>query len=446
MIFLGTTEDGKGLNYDVIVYPKSNTAYGTITLTKQNENGVKLNGVTFILQKKNGENWVNYPDDTKAVLQTNSVGQITVDKLPVGDYRFVETDLGSNAGYILDNQTAYTFNVSLDNTSTTVVEPSSITVTNQKPTLNKVIALATRDSDDTNSIKDGTNSLDIGDTATYTITADVPTTIARLTTYKINDTMDAGLTFSETGFEIKGVKSDSSEDTLTKNTDYTLTSTAQSFEVNFTNANLANYKTLKLTYNAVLNTNADATSTGNKNSATLTYSTIVTTNYKSESNTNATSTTDPKTVTVYTGGLQIEKRENTRTGALLDGAVFKIATTKTNAEAKTFIKDADGNEITLTTADGKVSYKGLSYGTYYLVEVQAPSYTDGTETKYYNLLNKPVEITVDSTTYGANANIVINRKPTALPLTGAQGGIIVALAGCILVITGLVISRKKENK
>ena len=111
---------------------------------------------------------------------------------------------------------------------------------------------------------------------------------------------------------------------------------------------------------------------------------------------------------------------------------------------KNYIKDSNGNEITLTTGEeGLVSYKGLTYGKYYLVEVQAPSYEEEGQTKYYNLLDKPVEITVSNNTYTQNANIVINRKPTDLPYTGAIGGIGIVLIGFSLIGCAILIHKKK---
>ena len=64
---------------------------------------------------------------------------------------------------------------------------------------------------------------------------------------------------------------------------------------------------------------------------------------------------------------------------------------------------------------------------------------DEGETKYYNLLDKPVEITVSNNTYTANANVVINRKPTKLPNTGTIGAIAIVISGFSLIALAIII-------
>ena len=451
-----TTQNGTDLNYNVVVEPKNNTAYGRIVLTKEGLNSEKLKNVRFVLQKKDGQEWKDYPDATRAVLTTNNSGQITVENLPIGNYRFVETSIGEYTTYILDNKTGYEFNVSLNTADfTTVVTPESITVVNDKPLIEKEIDHITKNTNSNNTVVNAKNSADIGDTITYKTQTDIPRAIAMLATYKITDTMDEGLTFKQENFTVKA-----GSVTLTKDTDYTVTALEgnhgftlvikDSGKTKLDTAYKANSKKMEVTYDVLLNTDADVTSTGNQNKAKLSYANIVKTNYKGESNNSEsadkTVTTDEVKTKIYTGGLIIEKRENSRTGSLLSGAVFKIASTKTDAENGRYIKDSNGQEITLTTGqNGRVSYKGLTYGNYYLVEVQAPSYKDGqNETKYYNLLDKPVQITVGNNTYTENANIVINRKKTNLPYTGAVGSIITVLIGISIIGFAVIINKKNK--
>ena len=54
-----TTVDGDDWLYDVHVYPKNKTTYGGVTLEKQGKDGANLQGVTFVLQKQNGDTWTN---------------------------------------------------------------------------------------------------------------------------------------------------------------------------------------------------------------------------------------------------------------------------------------------------------------------------------------------------------------------------------------------------
>ncbi len=420
-----TDSDGKTLIYDVEVFPKNNTVYGGFVLNKQDSEGNALEGVTFELQKETStDTWTKYNTET---LATDENGNITLTGLPAGNYRFVE--LSTLTGYILDNNTTYDFTVSMDTDGSTKVEPDTVTIVNEKPTISKKITSTTT-----------SGSVKIGDSVTYEITADVPSTIANLTTYSITDTLDAGLTYNSDSLAIKG-----GEVTLTKDEDYSVSVNGQVVTITFTNANLADYDTVTLTYNATVNSNADATATGNTNKAELTYSTVVKQNYNNESNTETIAVTD-KTVNVYTGGFYIKKVDK-NSNVITTGATFKIAATEAEAKAGTYLKDENGDEITLTTGDdGYVSYKGLTYGTYWLVETQAPTYADNGTTKSYNLLTSPVEITVDVDSFSAdNAIDVVNKTGFQLPATGGVGTILIIAVGAVLIVSGFVIYRKGKN-
>ena len=485
-----TDSAGQNITYDVTVQPKNNTAYGQIVINKtktylRTPTTTAFEGVKFALQKYNGSTWVNYRAQGSSVDTTgttNSNGQITIDNLPIGQYRLIEVDDSTNqvnvsgAGYVLDNKTTYPFTVQLGNgtagneNKTYVVvngiatqNSNSITVDNPRPGIAKEITAIARNTIDTNGVNTvktvASKDIDIGDIVTYAITTDVPEDIAIMDTYVITEVVPVGLTIDQSS-----ISCSIGATTLVKDTDYTVTVTrGGTIIAEFDPTKLASStepyaplaSTVVLTYNATLNRNADATPAGNTTSATLTYSNRVNVNYAgtAQSDENRQTTTDPVTATVWTGGLQIEKREVTSTGALLNGAVFKIADSVAHANAGTYLKDETGTEITLTTAndgttDGVVTYKGLSYGTYYLVEVQAPTYLDGGETKTYNLLNKPITITIDadSFTEAEDVNVVINRRKTVLPNTGSIGAVAVLTVGITLLVLGIKQSKKnKEN-
>ena len=470
-----TDDNGDAITYDVTVQPKNNTAYGQIVINKtktelRTQTTTAFQGVKFILQKYNGSAWVNYraegaSTDTTGI--TNSSGQITIDNLPIGSYRLIEVDDSTNQvnvsgqGYVLDNKTTYPFTVQLGNGAagnenktyvvvdgTATQNTNSITVDNPRPGIAKEITAIARNTTDTNGVNlvktVAAKDIDIGDTVTYTITTDVPEDIAIMDTYIVTEVVPVGLTIDESSISARG--------TTRAIPPYTVDVTNNVITVEFDPAQLAGSDLAIVTYNATLNRNADATATGNTTSATLTYSNRVNEDYAGNTQTdeNRLTTTDPVTATVWTSGLQIEKRETSATGALLNGAVFKIADSVAHANAGTFLKDETGTEITLTTAgSGTVTYKGLSYGTYYLVEVQAPTYQDGTETKTYNLLNKPIQITVDvdSFTASEDVNVVINRRRTILPNTGSIGAAAILAVGISLVLIGVKLKKKnKKNK
>ena len=477
--------EGTNLVYDVVVYPKNNTVYGKINILKNGttkvdgtETVTTLNGVMFLLQKQNNTGWENYHrsgSTTDIEVVTANGGEAYIDNLPAGTYRLIETDLGTaNAGYILDNKSTYEFTVRLgdssnsedpektyvvvpgtDGTDNIAVKENTITVNNEKPTVTKSITNIFRPNSNPNknTNKDNPNndnttdtvheySGDIGDTVTFQVVADVPKCIADLNTYEITETLTEGLTKSILSVAISG---------LDEGTDYTVTDPETSFTVTFTEAGkakLANMSTVTMTYNATINENALATTAGNTSTTTLKYSNITVTDYKGDANPNATTSTSEVTATatavVYTGGFYIHKVKPSHQAITGSSAIFKISNSANNA---TFLKDTNGNEITLTTdpATGAVSYKGLTYGTYYLVEVQAP--VDSADGKSYNLLNKSVEFTVGASTYDdANAYEVVNKKGTILPTTGGIGAVLLVVLGVALVATGVAVNKKSEEK
>lgn len=493
-----TNPEGNGLIYDVVVYPKSDTVYGEIVLTKVNEKNEPMQGVKFILQTRNyrmadeGADlglMENVPKSRLAInewktvtevkegervpkeLITDENGKITLQGLPEGDYRFIETE--TLDGYILDNSKTYEFNVYLGDDSKTVVEPEAIYVKNEKAGIEKTITSVSRNENNTNIIKDGINSIDIGDTISYKILVDIPTIIEKMNTFKITDTMDNGLTFIPEGMIFKMtthyddeemediVETISVEDII--GTDI-FTYTEHSWILDIIN-NSSNFAmsvppskiTLEITYDAILNNDAIATAIGNNNKAELEYSTLVNQDYNENSNATEENPIPTKKIQslskIYTGGFNIEKHALSKDGALLGGAVFKIATSEEDARQGKFIKDANGNEIVLSTGNGengtelgKVSYKGLSYGTYYLLEVQAPTYEENGETKYYNLLKDPIKIAVEEETYEGLANVIVNKKGTLLPSTGGMGALIFIVAGTLFIAVGITYYRKNKKE
>src|SRR5699024_10671130 len=75
----GKTNSGNG----------SGTKYGSVVLTKTSadENNVLIPGATYSLYQRDSDKDTLIQSD----LVTDANGQITVDKLPAGDYYFVET-------------------------------------------------------------------------------------------------------------------------------------------------------------------------------------------------------------------------------------------------------------------------------------------------------------------------------------------------------------------
>lgn len=485
-----TTVDGDNWLYDVHVYPKNKTTYGGVTLKKQGKDGAKLQGVTFVLQKQNGDTWENVTakesDGTALSLTTDKNGQITVDGLSQGTYRFIETDRGDNDGYIMDGATAYQFTVKADGTIEygTNKPAANITlpVTNEKPDMTKQVK--DRKTGDWGQDAD----YNVGDTVPYKITVDVPSNITSLKEFTLTDTP----TNLEDDIDSVAVKY--GETPLTKDTNYTIskdTTNGKGFKISFKTTTMAACarQQLVITYNAKLLPTAVTTTAGNTNSAKLEYSNKILPGQDDDpDNPNKPENPDTKpgkdyienTTTVYTFGLQVLKKAENEKGTPLKDVEFDLykedaAGTITGNAAKALGLDSSKKWLKINTKslktneDGIVSQSGLANGTYYLVETKT--------NKEYNLLKAPVkvELNIEYTTTksvtdengvkhevtktefkentspsnGTHTETIINKKGFTLPTTGGMGTIAITALGVALAFAGVLIigaSRKKTAK
>lgn len=145
-----TNKAGDDWLYDIKAYPKNATVYAGINLVKTGTtikaNGTtekaNLAGVTFALQSRptGSESSVAWTD--VKTYTTDSNGSINVTGLAPNDYRFIETDLGENNGYILNGK-PYKFTVDNDGKikvgSAAATETAIITADNEKPDLKKEV-------------------------------------------------------------------------------------------------------------------------------------------------------------------------------------------------------------------------------------------------------------------------------------------------------------------
>ena len=463
-----TTTDGDNWLYDVHVYPKNKTTYGGVTLEKQgNTEADKLAGVAFVLQKKTGDRWTNVTTSESngkdLNLVTDKNGQISVDGLSKGTYRFIETDRGNNKGYIMDGETTYEFGVGADGQITYNGEKKkniTITVKNEKPELTKKVKDRTTDEWKQES------DYNVGDMVPYKITVKVPSNITKLKYFTVTDT-PTNLKDDVSTVEVK----DGDGDAAVAKEAYIVAEAeaGNGFTVAFDPTKMASYegKELVITYRAELLSAAKTTTDGNSNTAKLEYSNKILPN-----------TGDPETDTiedkaiVYTFKLNIIKKANSVTGKALNGVKFDLykevlagtegaATAEQVKEAgldtrKTWLKVARN----LTTKDkGEVSCSGLANGTYYLVETKT---VDG-----YNLLKAPVEVNlkveyvtttengVTKTVFtensepsnGTHSETIINKNGFQLPTTGGMGTLLFSVIGVIVMIAAAFIllkGRKKE--
>ena len=435
-------EAGDGWIYDITVSPKIQTALGNVELTKTDLAATPMADIQFKVQVSTQDGvWQDYVPEGQSetlVLTTNEEGKISLENLPYSfnqeraKFRLVE--MNAPEGYIIDNKYPDTIEVQPDGTvvitnartveASTAAQLGEITVVNEKPGIVKTV----KNQDGT---FDDVASANVTDTVTFNVTVDVPTYVEDLTTFTLTDEMPAGFVYDDSSIEVKGLLAEGgSEETLAADA-YTKTG---EFTLAFDTQKITKYTTIVVTYDVTLDKdNVVIGSEGNVNTATLEYTTNVDTD-----GTEQDTTTTEDTSKLVTGGIQIRKVDTQ--GTVLAGAKFKIATTEENAKNGVFVQDEDGNDVeAISGQDGMATIEGLAYNDdetardYWLVEVEAPSYVENEETKYYTLLGEPLKVAVDGDSHTV-AIEVVNRKPFSLPLTGGFGTVIFTVVGIAIIV------------
>lgn len=324
----------------------------------------------------------------------------------------------------------------------------------------------------------GQNATDakIGDTLTFTLTSTIPDMSAYSTyTFKFKDTLSKGLTFGQ----VTSVKV--GDTTLTKDTDYTVTTAPADSGKTLLTVAMKDFKTkqqanagkkITVTYTATLNKDAVVGGAGNVNSATIQYS--------NNPSTNGTGESEPSKVRVFTYGFTVDKytgKNYDDTATRLAGAEFTLA--HKGGTAISFVKVADsatqnavyrvakadeaGATTTITTpANGKVEFRGLENGEYTLTETKAPA--------GYNKLASAIGVKVNGQNNGTdttNATVTItynndngndynqtasngvipvrNKSGVVLPGTGGMGTIAFTVIGVLVIALGVAWTLKRKN-
>ena len=472
-----TNAQGTGLDYNITVEPKIQTAYGNFELIKTDLAGKPLSGVTFKVQVMKRSSafslddlplsvWTDYipeGEDSVLTVTTNSEGKITLSNLPAyfnyGGayeedviYRLIE--ISTPEGYINNNIISdlffyvgedgkvYTNYQSLEQFKkyfiTNVVEGdnlTSVTYMNEKPEIVKKVKNSAGDFVDS-------ASAFMSDKVTFSITADVPMSVLNMSTYKITDNIPTGLVLDRDSIVVEGM-TPTGKGVIPEEL-YTLSDTG--LEITFDTSDLNGLSAIVVTYDVSFDSNNVVIGgDGNINTATLEY-----TNNISEDGVELSTTTITDSAEVHTGAVSIEKIEKGNVDNKLSGAKFKIATTEENAKNGVFVKNSTGEDIEVETdAQGQAIIEGLAYAdngtdvSYWLVETQAPSYQEDGETKYYNILKSPVEVSVGKTTHTLPIQIQ-NSKGLTLPATGGIGIAIFAIAG-IAIMGGAIVLNKKQK-
>lgn len=467
--------DGKAVSYTLTdewkPFFKDSTASGLNGATdanindKANDYVSKLTGNALVAFATKASNWAQTKANGIAVGATATVSADATN----GKYTATFTGLGYGY-YVVAVPGATLANASSQYATLVSVHSTSVTaeIKGNLPTVDKKVQV-----DGTG--KDATDAK-IGDTLTFTLTSTIPDMSAYDTyTFNFKDTLSKGLTFGQ----VDSVKV--GDTTLTKDTDYTVTTSTVSDSTLLT-VTMLNFKAkqqtnagkkITVTYTATLNKDAVVGGAGNVNSATIQYS--------NNPSTDGTGESEPSKVRVFTYGFTVDKYtgdQYTDAATRLAGAKFTLA--PKNGDPMSFVQvnagSATANAVyrvakageagattTITTpANGKVDFQGLKNGEYTLTETEAPAgynklasaigvkvdgKNNGTDTT-----NATVHITYNNdngNVYGEQAsNGVIpvrNKSGVVLPGTGGMGTIAFTVIGVLVIALGVAWTLKRKN-
>ena len=424
-----------------------------------------LEGVSFKIEKV-ADNTLSEQivgNDTSNVVRDNSFeektiitangengttkGVASINELPQGIYLVTELD---NAGVL---QKGNPFLVSIP-----MAHP-----TNQNSWLydvhvypKNVVAGAPSIDKDVTSEGNKHDSANIGNIVTWIIKPSIPDDIKDAVKYDIIDTLDSKLNYKGNlqvyylnGNDKKIIERKYynivSEPSVKDNTD--ASKGGGEIKISFTEegreylATLNGINSIIISFETVINTSA-VLGEAIPNNATLDYTNSFGTNTKYD-------VPENNIPEVHTGGVLLEKVDASDNNVKLQGAKFKIYPTLEDAKNGTnaIVNPANKTqewEVT-TDEDGRAIFAGLSYGnignganegstTYYIVETVAPTYTvtgNNGEVikKQYNLLKKPLEVTVNATSHLESNKIVVANSKFTLPVTGGVGTVIFTLGG-----------------
>ena len=432
-----TSASGNGLDYNVTIYPKIQTIYGELEFTYDLVGKENREGIVWRLEKKDKDGeWQKYVED--GILTTDKDGDFSIANLEVGEYKL--TPITEVDEYVTDQNNPCYFSIGLGDTR------HGIILRNNKVEIDHEVKLS-----------NGEYGKDVGvytkDNVSWKTTTTIPTCVSKMEKYIITEKLEDGLEFDEQSLKVNIINGSGFPLKLTKNVDYNITELNEEIVININPKSLDGYKTVEVSYDTSFDT------TIARNGEFSVESELEYTNYI---NTKGESTSTYKTsdnARVYTGSVLIYKTDENSNP--LQGAQFRIAETEEKAKNGDFIKDSNNNYITAISGEnGYVIFNGLKIGqdnqqfseigdtSYWIVEVQAPSYNEDNVTKYYSLKKEPIEVIVNKTSGIYNKDkttVVVNKKEFILPLTGGKFNYISKILGTLIILTAIAIKRKKNK-
>lgn len=467
--------DGQAVSYTLTdewnPFFKNSTASGLTDVTdanindKANDYVSKLTGNALVAFATKASNWAQ----TKA--NNITVGATATVSADASNSKYTATFTGLDYGYYVVAVPGATLaNASSQYATLVSVHSTKVDadIKGDLPTVDKKVQV-----DGTG--KDATDAK-IGDTLKFTLTSTIPDMSAYSTyTFNFKDTLSKGLTFNQVDSVQVG------DTTLTKGTDYTVTTSTVSDSTLLT-VTMLNFKakqqtnagkTITVTYTATLNKDAVVGGHGNTNSATIQYS--------NNPSTGGTGESEPSKVRVFTYGFTVDKYTGdnyTAEAVRLPGAKFTLApkdgdpmsfvqvnagSATANAVYRVATAGETGTTTITTPENGKVDFQGLKNGEYTLTETEAPAgynklasaigvkvdgKNNGTDTT-----NATVTITYDNDNGSSNYNQsasngvipVQNKSGVTLPGTGGMGTIAFTVIGVLVIALGVAWTLKRKN-
>lgn len=435
----GTTNPTEWL-YEINVYPKNSTAIGAVTLKKMGVVGSDMKTATgvanvkFTLERLQDGEDINSPTATWTAVKkgndgdytytTAKNGEVTVDDLIPGTYRFTEVGYTTEKGerYIINQGTKYVFIVERDGDTVKLRKPAdkaentdyvvsdsaagqnaSVTVYNYAPDVKKQVENCT-----TKGKYQKGADYSVGDTINYKVDVTIPKNISELKVFTLTDTP----TNLKDNVDSITIYTDAA---MTKPLDATAYTKAVGAGTN-TNGFVITFKPemlvdksgkaiekLYVKYTATLLDTAVTTTDGNSNKIDLTYSNKIGLDDKNKDEESNKNHIEDSAV-VYTFKINIKKvndQGEPLKGEIVTFDLYKEVGPYANDTAATeagaldrakakqlgfdTTKDYKRVKENLTVDDkGEVSHSGLSNGNYWLVETKTEP--------GYNLLAKPVKV------------------------------------------------------